>query len=97
MGRADGSVRDDEAGGADGVRAVGRADEAPNVVVEPTVKVGALQTGLFALDDPGLSPWAARSSRAGGVVMLRPEVAEVSAGSEKALYAVDGQLHPRDR
>ena len=62
------------------------------VVLKPAVSAGARDTGLFAADDPAALALAERVVDAGGVVMLQPEVAELSSGHEKALYLVDGAL-----
>lgn len=70
----------------------GQADEAPHVVLKPTVGAGALQTGLFAPEDPAALFLGREILAGGGVVMLQPEVAELSEGREKALYVVDGHF-----
>lgn len=62
------------------------------VVVKPTVSAGARDTGLFEASDPRASALAARILDGGGTAMIQPEIAELSAGREKALYAIDGQL-----
>lgn len=62
------------------------------VVLKPAVSAGARDTGLFAADDPAALELAERIVAAGGVVMVQPEVPELSSGAEKALYLVDGQL-----
>lgn len=61
------------------------------VVVKPAVSAGARDTGLFGADDPAALALATRILDAGGVVMLQPEVPELSAGAEKAVYLVDGE------
>lgn len=62
------------------------------VVLKPTMSAGARDTGLFDADDPGAPALAERVLARGGVVMVQPEVAELSQGREKALYVVDGRL-----
>ncbi|WP_336631075.1 MULTISPECIES: ATP-grasp domain-containing protein [unclassified Microbacterium] len=66
------------------------ADGAARVVIKPTVSAGARDTGLFAANDPAALDLAARIIAGGGVAMVQPEVPELSAGREKALYAIDG-------
>lgn len=80
------------AGRVDAGDAAGRADGAPYVVLKPTVGAGALQTGLFAPEDPAALAQGREILASGGVVMLQPEVAELSEGREKALYVVDGRF-----
>jgi len=63
-----------------------------HVVLKPTVSAGARDTGLFRADDPRALELAARVLAAGGVVMVQPEVRELSQGREKALYVIDGEL-----
>ena len=63
-----------------------------HVVLKPTVSAGARDTGLFRADDPRALDLAARILAAGGVVMVQPEVRELTQGREKALYVVDGEL-----
>lgn len=60
------------------------------VVVKPAVSAGARDTGLFEADDPAALALAEKIISDGGVAMIQPEVAELSAGHEKALYAIDG-------
>lgn len=62
------------------------------VVVKPAVSAGARDTGLFDGDDPAALALAARIVAADGVAMVQPEIAELSEGAEKALYAIDGQI-----
>lgn len=62
------------------------------VVLKPAVSAGARDTGLFRADDPAALTLAARIVGAGNVVMVQPEVPELSQGREKALYLVDGEL-----
>lgn len=70
---------------ADLSRAAGR------VVLKPAVSAGARDTGLFRPDDPAALALAARVLAGGGVVLVQPEVEELSRGHEKALYLIDGQ------
>lgn len=63
-----------------------------NVVVKPTVGAGSSHTGLFAASDPAAAALAAEILATGASVMVQPEVPELSAGREKALYLVDGTL-----
>ena len=63
-----------------------------HVVLKPTVSAGARDTGLFRADDPAALELAARIVDAGGTVMVQPEIPELSAGREKALYVIDGEL-----
>lgn len=65
---------------------------ARRVVVKPTVSAGARDTGLFEASDPRAFALAARIIEGGGVAMVQPEIAELSAGHEKALYAIDGSF-----
>lgn len=62
------------------------------VVLKPAVSAGARDTGLFRADDPAAIELARRIIADGGVVMVQPEVPELSAGQEKAVYLVDGRL-----
>ncbi|GAA1488771.1 hypothetical protein GCM10009626_15170 [Brachybacterium sacelli] len=64
----------------------------PHVVVKPTVGAGARHTGLFARDSPAALELGRAILTEGGVVMLQPEVPELSEGREKALYVVDGEV-----
>ena len=70
---------------------VGNGD-APQVVLKPAVGAGAQQAGLFAADDPAALALGQEILAGGGTVMLQPEVPELSAGHEKALYVVDGRF-----
>lgn len=76
----------------DDVRADLAAAGTGHVVLKPTVSAGARDTGLFRADDPGALALAERILARGGVVMVQPEVPELSQGREKALYVVDGRL-----
>lgn len=78
----------DEAGARAALDARGEA----HVVVKPAISAGARDTGLFRADDPAALALAARVVAGGNVVMVQPEVPELSAGREKALYLVDGTL-----
>ncbi len=69
-----------------------RADADARVVLKPTVSAGARDTGLFRADDPAALDLAARVVARGGVVMVQPEVHELTQGREKALYVIDGEL-----
>lgn len=71
-------------------RAALAALEPRRVVVKPTVSAGARDTGLFDAADPEALALAIRIVDAGGVAMVQPEIPELSAGAEKALYAIDG-------
>lgn len=62
-----------------------------HVVLKPTVSAGSRDTGLFRADDPRALDLAARIVGPGGVVMVQPEIPELSAGREKSLYLVDGE------
>jgi len=66
------------------------AHDPGRVVVKPTVSAGARDTGLFDAGDPRALALAARIIDSGGVAMIQPEIAELTAGHEKALYAIDG-------
>ncbi|MFC7455926.1 RimK family alpha-L-glutamate ligase [Brachybacterium sp. GCM10030267] len=63
-----------------------------HVVVKPAVGAGSLHTGLFGHDDPAAAELARVILAEDGVVMLQPEVPELSEGREKALYVVDGHV-----
>lgn len=63
-----------------------------HVVIKPAVSAGSDRTGLFAAADPAAAALAQRILGAGGTVMLQPEVPELSAGAEKALYLIDGRF-----
>ncbi|GAA1853089.1 RimK family alpha-L-glutamate ligase [Microbacterium koreense] len=62
------------------------------VVVKPTVSAGAKNTGLFDATDPRALALAELIIDGGGVAMVQPEIPELSAGAEKALYAIDGHF-----
>ncbi|GAA3912595.1 ATP-grasp domain-containing protein [Microbacterium invictum] len=61
------------------------------VVVKPAVSAGARDTGLFDAADPAALRLAERIIAGGGVAMIQPEVTELSAGGEKALYSIEGR------
>lgn len=62
------------------------------VVLKPAISAGARDTGLFRADDAASLALAGRIIEGGYVVMVQPEIPELSAGREKALYLVDGIL-----
>lgn len=62
------------------------------VVVKPAVSAGARDTGLFEASDPRARQLAERIVAGGGTAMIQPEIPELSAGHEKALYAIDGEF-----
>lgn len=62
------------------------------VVVKPTVSAGARDTGLFEAGDPRALTLARSILDGGGTAMIQPEIPELSAGAEKALYLIDGIL-----
>jgi len=62
------------------------------VVVKPAVSAGARDTGLFDAADPAALALAERIVAGGGVAMIQPEIPELTAGAEKALYAIDGHF-----
>lgn len=68
--------------------------EAPSarVVVKPTISAGARDTGLFERTDPAALALAERIVARGGVAMVQPEIAELTAGAEKALYVIEGEF-----
>lgn len=70
--------------------ATGSADS--HVVVKPAISAGSQRSGLFRADDPAASTLATEIVAAGGTAMIQPEVPELSAGHEKALYLIDGIL-----
>ena len=78
------------AGGGDGGGAP--SEDTAHVVIKPAVGAGSQRTGLFAADDPAALDLARQILAAGGTVMLQPEVTELSAGEEKALYTLDGRF-----
>lgn len=66
-------------------------DLAANVVVKPTVGASAHLTGLFHAADPAALRLAQAVLATGSTVMLQPEIPELSAGAEKALYLIEGR------
>ena len=64
--------------------------EGAHVVLKPVVGAGSQQTGLFLREDPAALALGREILAGGGVVMLQPEVPELSEGREKALYTIDG-------
>lgn len=78
------------AGTADDARAALGAHATGRVVVKPAVSAGARDTGLFDASDERALALAERITTAGGIAMIQPEIAELTAGREKALYAIDG-------
>lgn len=68
------------------------ASRAGSVVVKPTVGAGSQLVGLYAATDPAALTLGRQILASGGVAMLQPEVPELSAGQEKALYTVDGHV-----
>lgn len=65
---------------------------AAHVVVKPSVSAGSQRTGLFAADDPAALALAREIVASGDTAMIQPEVPELSAGAEKALYLIDGRF-----
>jgi hypothetical protein len=65
---------------------------ADHVVLKPAVGAGSRLTGLFAPDSPAALSLAREILDEAGTVMLQPEVPELSAGAEKALYLIDGRF-----
>ncbi|PWH07263.1 hypothetical protein DEO23_00985 [Brachybacterium endophyticum] len=69
-----------------------RGDGEDHVVLKPAVGAGARMTGLFSADSPAALSLGREILAEGGVVMLQPEIPELSAGAEKALYLLDGHF-----
>lgn len=67
-------------------------DLTAHVVVKPAHGAGAVGTGLFRADDPAALTLAREVLRGGDTVLLQPEIAELSAGEEKAVYLIDGEV-----
>ncbi|MGO3291001.1 ATP-grasp domain-containing protein, partial [Brachybacterium sp.] len=63
-----------------------------HVVLKPTVGAGAQLAGLLRPGDPAALALGREIFAEQRTVMLQPEVPELSAGHEKALYLVDGHL-----
>lgn len=74
------------------VAALAASPVAAHVVVKPAVGAGARHTGLFSPDDPAALAQGRAILEEGGVVMLQPELPELSEGHEKALYTLDGSF-----
>ena len=72
--------------------ALAAPDHAAHAVVKPAVGAGSQRTGLFAREDPAALDLGREILAAGGTVMLQPEVPELSAGQEKAVYTLDGRF-----
>jgi glutathione synthase/RimK-type ligase-like ATP-grasp enzyme len=70
------------------------ADHSPDahVVVKPAIGAGSRHAGLFAATDPAALEQGREILAEGGTVLLQPEVPELSAGHEKAVYTIDGRL-----
>ena len=64
----------------------------PHVVLKPTVGAGAQLAGLLRPDDPAALALGRSILTEDRAVMLQPEIPELTAGREKALYMVDGQF-----
>ncbi len=62
------------------------------IVVKPAMSNGSRDTGLFDAADPAAASLAERILAGGGVVMIQPEIAELSEGAEKGLYAMGGHF-----
>ena len=76
----------------DSIRAALAAADGTHVVIKPVIGAGSQRTGLFAREDPVALDLVRQILDAGGTVMLQPEVPELSAGREKALYTLDGSF-----
>jgi len=81
------SVRATLAGAADGPGGAGA-----HVVLKPTVGAGSQHAGLHAAGDPAALDLARTILATGCEVMVQPEVPELSAGEEKAVYTLDGSF-----
>src|SRR5699024_3699869 len=64
----------------------------PHVVLKPTAGAGAQLAGLLRPDDPAALALGRSILAEGRTVMLQPEIPELTAGREKALYMVDGRF-----
>lgn len=71
------------------IDAVAQEQAAEHVVLKPAVSAGSQRTGLFAPDDPSAVQLGREILADGGTVMVQPEIPELSAGAEKALYLID--------
>jgi len=74
------------------VAALAAADADSHIVLKPAVGAGARLTGLLRPDDPAALALGREILAEPGTVMLQPEVPELSAGREKALYLIDGRF-----
>ena len=79
------------AGRSDGDPGAGPGAE-PHVVLKPAVGAGARLAGLLRPDDPAALGLGRSILAEGRTVMLQPEIPELSAGHEKALYMVEGRF-----
>lgn len=70
----------------------GEAASECHVVLKPSVGAGAQLAGLLRPDDPAALALGRRILAEQRTVMLQPEVPELSAGKEKALYLIDGRF-----
>ncbi|MDZ5078152.1 hypothetical protein [Nesterenkonia sp. HG001] len=61
------------------------------VVLKPTVSAGALHTGLLRASSEEALDLGRRILAEDRMIMVQPEVPELSAGAEKALYFIDGR------
>lgn len=94
------SWHDEEASLADALQEAARraagsgaADpSATHVVLKPSVGAGARLAGLLRPDDPAAHALGRQILAERGTVMLQPEIPELSAGHEKALYLIDGHF-----
>ena len=94
------SWHDEEASLADALQEAARraagsdaADpSATHVVRKPAVGAGARLAGLLRPDDPAAHALGRQILAERGTVMLQPEIPELSAGHEKALYLIDGHF-----
>ena len=94
------SWHDEEASLADALQGAARraagsgaADpSATHVVLKPSVGAGARLAGLLRPDDPAAHALGRQILAERGTVMLQPEIPELSAGHEKALYLIDGHF-----
>lgn len=64
----------------------------PHVVLKPTVGAGAQLAGLLRPGDPAALALGRSILAEDRTVILQPEIPELTAGREKALYMVDGQF-----
>ena len=61
------------------------------VVLKPSVSAGALNTELLRADSPQALSLGRRILGLGRTAMVQPEIPELSAGREKALYFIGGE------